>query len=84
MSTESLWTRIREKPFKPFRLFISSGQGYDVPHPEFIYVSRNRIVITIEVGKNGVPNRDVVISPLHVTSAEDLPERPAEAATAAA
>ena len=72
MTTESLWTRIRERPFRPFRLFLSSGQSYDVPHPEFIYVSRNRILVVIEVGADGVPNRDVVISPLHVTSAEDL------------
>ena len=84
MTTDSLWTRIREKPFKPFRLLLSSGQGYDVRHPEFIAISKHRIVISIDEGADDLPERQVVISPLHVTSAEDLPERPAEAAATAA
>ena len=72
MTTTSLWDRIREKPFRPFRLHISSGQSYDVRHPEFIAISRNRIVVSIDEGPDGIPERQVVISPLHVTSAEDV------------
>ncbi len=73
MTTANLWDRIREKPFRSFRLHLSSGQSYDVRHPEFIAISRSRIVVSIEEGPDGLPERQVVISPLHVTSAEDIP-----------
>jgi hypothetical protein len=77
MTTDSLWTRIREKPFRPFSLHVSGGQSYPVRHPEYIAISKNRIVISIEERDqpDELPDRQVVISPLHVTAAEDLLER---------
>lgn len=73
---QNLWQRVRRKPFMPFRLHLSSGEAYDVRHPEMIAVSRSRIVISLhEKGQRDeeLPARQVLVSPLHVRSAEDLP-----------
>lgn len=77
MTSETIWARIREKPFKPFRLNTSGGKGYDVAHPEIIHLSKQRVIIAIydptETPGEDIPSRDVTISPLHVASLEDLP-----------
>ena len=77
MTSDTLFSRIREKPFKSFRLNTSDGKHYDVTHPEMIYVGKSRIVVALyQAGENPdeeAAERDVVISPLHVASLEDLP-----------
>ena len=79
MSSQTIWDRMREKPFRPFRLNTSDGKGYEVPHPETIHVSKHRIIISIydanETPGEDIASRDVTISPLHVASLEDLPAR---------
>ena len=77
MSAETLWTRIREKPFRPFRLLLSSGDSYDVRHPEFILITKHRVTIAITNPNqpDGLAEREVVVSPLHIAGAEDLPQK---------
>lgn len=78
MSSDTIWTRIREKPFKPFRLNTSDGKSFEVYHPEMVLLTKNRV--TIALHDRGIdldselPSRVVVISPLHVASIEDAPE----------
>lgn len=77
MSAETIWSRIREKPFRPFRLNTSDGRTFNVEHPEKILISKHRVTIAIydEASDPQVdlPSREVVISPLHVASLEDIP-----------
>jgi hypothetical protein len=77
MTTDNLWQRVRRKPFEPFRLNLSSGESYVIRHPEMIFLSRSSITVAVyEEGDRpgeALPAREVFISPLHVTSAEDLP-----------
>lgn len=66
MNTE----RIRRKlsnGFRPFALQLSSGKRYLVPHPEFIMVGKNVVVV---MGKN---DSVTSIDALHITAIEDLP-----------
>jgi hypothetical protein len=79
MSTETIWSRIREIPFKPFRMRTSDGQHYDILHPEMIMLTKQRITVAIfdrpaSPGED-LPDRQAFISPLHVTSVEDVPRR---------
>jgi hypothetical protein len=39
MSREEIRTLTRAIPFKPFRLFISNGESYDIMYPEMILTS---------------------------------------------
>ena len=62
--------RIRERltnGFKPFVLELSSGERLRVPHPEFISIGQNVVVV---IGKNdSVTTADA----LHIISLENLP-----------
>ncbi len=83
MSSDTIWSRIREKPFRPFKLNTSDGKSYAVFHPEMILLTKSRVTIAIydrqtHIGK-AIPNREVVISPLHVASLEDINGRKARA-----
>jgi hypothetical protein len=77
MSSETIWTRIRQRPFEPFRLNTSAGKSFDIMHPEMIHLSKNRVIVAIydkgEKPGEDIPSRDAFISPLHVASLEDLP-----------
>ena len=77
MITETLWMRMRRRPFKPFRIQTSDGKHYDVLHPEMIYTSKNSVVVAI-YDRNQKPgeelaSRDAILSPLHAASVVDIP-----------
>lgn len=61
--------RIREwvtNGFKPFTLHLSDGRKFTVPHPEFVAVGRNVVVV---IGKK---DRVEMLDPLHITSVQTV------------
>ena len=68
MNTERIRQRLTSG-FRPFALQLSSGKRYAVPHPEFIMVGKNIVII---MGKDDSVN---IIDPLHIAALEDLPVR---------
>jgi hypothetical protein len=67
-------TRLRAKPFVPFRVTTSSGETYDVKHPEFVLVFRRFLEIGFPVPEDPqFPDRAERVSILHITSVNDLP-----------
>lgn len=67
-------TRLVQRPFTPFRIMTSSGQGYDVMHPEFVMVGK-RIVVIGKPAHQGDLEFDQVelVSIMHITAFELLP-----------
>jgi hypothetical protein len=64
--------RIREKlngGFRPFRLCLSDGTKISVPHPEFIAVGKNVVVV---VGQN---DRTYTLDALHIVAIEEAHSR---------
>lgn len=61
---------LEKQPFKPFRLVMSSGQTYEVRHPEMAWLTRSDILVALDQTKEGVPNRYKICSLLHVTAIE--------------
>lgn len=59
------------RPFKPFRVVMSSGQSYDVRHPEMALLTRSQLLVGIDV-EDGVPAEFKMCSLLHVTAVEPL------------
>ena len=60
--------RIREmvtNGFKPFTICVSNGRKFPVPHPEFVAVGKNMVVV---IGKNDRVN---TLDPIHITSIEE-------------
>ncbi|MFW5681568.1 MAG: hypothetical protein ACOC1G_01050 [Phycisphaeraceae bacterium] len=78
MNLDNLRERLRRQPFKPFRVHLSDGKSYDVLHPEMMLLTKSWVSIAIydeTPDRDAVPDRDVHISPMHITSTEDLPEK---------
>ena len=78
MTAEGILSRVRRRPFVPFRLHLSGGTYHDVTHPEMMLVTKIGIILAVyDVGQDPdeIPARDVLISYLHITSIEDLPAK---------
>jgi hypothetical protein len=61
-----------QRPFKPFRLVLSSGQAYEVRHPEMALLTRTSMLVGINIAEDGVPAEFKICSLLHVTAVEPL------------
>ena len=49
MTADVLKTYQKSEPFKPFRILLTDGKTYDVPHPNFVWVR----TATVYVGTHG-------------------------------
>jgi len=57
----------------PFRICLTDGKAYDVPHRDFVMIART--VIDIGVASNpagGIYDQIVRVSPLHIVRIENL------------
>ena len=65
LNLDLLRSRIRNG-FKPFTLYLTDGRKVSVPHPEFISVGRNIVIV---IDRNDIPQS---VDPLHIVSLEDV------------
>jgi hypothetical protein len=72
MTVQDFRDLLAVRPFRPFRVVISSGQSYEVKHPEVAFVTRSDLVIGIDIEEDEVPARFKICSLLHVTTVEPL------------
>jgi len=65
---------VHAQPFKPFRLHLADGKSLRVPHPDFMLVARDTIVIASELP--GCVPGDINLVPYeHVARVEMLPKQ---------
>ncbi|HEY4328386.1 MAG TPA: hypothetical protein VGN88_01520 [Phycisphaerae bacterium] len=69
MTLDTIQERLARKPFEPFRVITSSGDRYDVRHPEMVLRVKNGIYIGLG-GKGVVADKAAFVSLLHVTAVE--------------
>ena len=72
MTVQTFRELLTQRPFKPFRLVMSSGQTYDVRHPEMAWLTRTDILVGINESEEGVPAEFRICSLLHVATVEPL------------
>ena len=72
MTVQTFRELLAQRPFRPFRLMMSSGQAYDVRHPEMALLTRTSILVGVDVADDGVPAEFKICSLLHVTAVEPL------------
>ncbi len=75
MTVQTFRNLLSEQPFKPFRLVLSSGQTYEVRHPEMAWVMKTDILVGIDSEDDGVPAEFNRCSMLHITAVEPLEAR---------
>jgi hypothetical protein len=72
MTVQTFRELLTQRPFRPFRLVMSSGQTYDVRHPEMAMLTRTDLLVGIDITDDGVPAEFKICSLLHVTAVEPL------------
>lgn len=61
------------RPFQPFKIHMSDGSTYEVPHHEAAFVTRNYLEIGLDPDSDKFHGRLVKCSILHITQVEELP-----------
>jgi hypothetical protein len=73
---DTLKELLARRPFSPFRVILSSGDSFEVRHPEFAWLVKGGLYIGIPSnGSNGavdLPERAVFCSALHLAGVEQL------------
>lgn len=74
MTQEELYEVARRQPFEPFRVILTTGATYDIPHPDLIMIGKRSAVIGITNDSNAtVYDRTLKVDLLHVVAVEELP-----------
>jgi hypothetical protein len=71
MSAAVLKELMSRRPFEPFRVRLSSGDAYEVRHPEMALLLRNGIYVAVSNGGD-LPENAVWCSLLHVAAVEPV------------
>ena len=72
MTTQTFRDLLSQQPFKPFRLVMSSGERYEVRHPEMAMLTRTDILVGTDIADDGVPAEFKICSLPHVATIEPL------------
>jgi hypothetical protein len=72
MNLQTFRDLLKERPFKPFRIVMSSGQTYEVRHPEMAFLTRTDLLVGVGEADEGVAAEFRICSLLHVTSIEPV------------
>lgn len=78
MTVQTFRELLSARPFKPFRIIMSSGEKYEIRHPEMAFLTKTDILVGVEIADDNVPAHFKICSLLHVTAIEPL-NAPAEA-----
>lgn len=79
MKPQDLRDLVRADPFKPFRLHLADGKNLRVPHPDFVLISREMVVIAGEL-PGGAPGAVNLVPYEHIVRIEMLPRKVGRAA----
>ena len=78
LRSEDVRQKLREVPFQPFRIVTSSGQTYDVWHPDSVLATRHVLYVGVYLpNRPNEPDRAASVSVLHLTDLQPLPTTPA-------
>jgi len=72
MTVESFRTLLRQHPFKPFRLVMTSGKTHEVRHPEMAMLTRNDLLVGTDVADDGMPAEFDICPLFHVAKVETI------------
>jgi hypothetical protein len=74
MTVTVIRERMRENPFRPFRIHTSDGRTYDIFNHDMMFVKRNgvEVALDLDLDANSVAERFAKVALLHITALEDL------------
>jgi hypothetical protein len=72
MSFKELQKRLHRRPFEPFRIVLSSGEAYEVRHPEMALLLKGGVEVAEPDAKGEPPEVAAWCSLLHITAIEPI------------
>jgi hypothetical protein len=69
---ENLRDWLKRRPFEPFRVIMSSGDSYDIRHPEFGWLVRGGLYVGLPSTDGDIPERAAFCSMLHISAVEPI------------
>lgn len=72
MSLDAVKSALTRRPFAPFRVILSSGDGYEIRHPEFAWLVKGGLYVGLPADNGELPERAVFCSMLHIAAIENL------------
>ncbi|MCS6977595.1 MAG: hypothetical protein NZM31_11385 [Gemmatales bacterium] len=72
---KDIQARLRERPFRPFRLVVSEGLRFDINHPDLVLVGQRDLTIGYPSAEDPqLYDRLLRVALAHVVGIEDLPK----------
>jgi hypothetical protein len=69
--------RMRTQPFVPLRIVTSSGQAFDVHHPDLVLIGGRELIVGQGTSNNPTFYDSITrVAIMHVTALQDLPTPP--------
>ena len=72
MTIQTFRDVLAKRPFRPFRIIMSSGMSYEVRHPEMAWLTKTDLLVGIGDEDDEVPAEFKMCSLLHITAIEPL------------
>ena len=72
MTVQTFREMLARRPFQPVKITLSSGQSYEIRHPEMALLTRTSLLVGTDVAEDGVPAEFKILSLLHVTAIEPI------------
>ena len=74
---EDIQARLRERPFRPFRIIASEGLRFDIRHPNLVFVGRRDLMLGFtNVEGSSIYDRVTRLALIQIVALEEL-ESPA-------
>ena len=72
-TAQDIQAKLKERPFQPVRILMSSGQIYDIYHPDLVLVGKRQLFVgTASEDNPSVFDRSSLLSILHIAAIENL------------
>jgi hypothetical protein len=72
MTVQTFREMLARRPFQPVRVILSSGQAFEIRHPEMAMLTRTSLLIGVDAHDDGIPAEFKILSLLHVTAIEPM------------
>jgi hypothetical protein len=73
-TAEAIQARMRGRPFIPVRIITTTGETYDIQHPDLVLTGRRFLMIGMPTADNPTVAEQVTrVAMEHVTDVRDLP-----------
>jgi hypothetical protein len=72
MTADTFREILRRSPFEPFRVVMSSGESYNVVHPEMAFVTAKSLILALPDPSAPDAERLAFCSYLHIVHVETL------------